>query len=177
MQDELQEERRIAERRWAKRDKQIQRVIANTSGMYGDLQGLIGTSLQAIPALMASTAENEGSNLWKEVHPLRLRSLHRSATTTISPTETGLSNPSIATKLDARYGCVNMAKITKASGQSGMPVPRKGRCGILIIGQSYCGIPGSRVCSTKPSDLRQAFARSMPEVDERIDDPRTGHRN
>ena len=29
-----------------------------------------------------------GSNLWKEVHPLRLRSLHRSATTTISPTET-----------------------------------------------------------------------------------------
>jgi hypothetical protein len=28
--------------------------------MYGDLQGLIGTSLQAIPALMASTAENEG---------------------------------------------------------------------------------------------------------------------
>jgi hypothetical protein len=59
MQDELQEERRIAERRWAKREKQIQRVIANTSGMYGDLQGLIGTSLQAIPALMASTAEDE----------------------------------------------------------------------------------------------------------------------
>jgi hypothetical protein len=59
MQDELQEERRIAERRWAKREKQIQRVIANTSGMYGDLQGLIGTSLQAIPALMVSTAEDE----------------------------------------------------------------------------------------------------------------------
>jgi hypothetical protein len=109
-----------------------------------------------------------GSNLWKEVHPLRLRSLHRSATTTISPTETGLSNPSIATKLDARYGCVNMAKITKASGQSGMPVPRKGRCGILIIGQSYCGIPGSRVCSTKPSDLRQAFAKSMLELRNRM---------
>jgi hypothetical protein len=59
MQDELQEERRIAERRWAKREKQIQRVIANTSGMYGDLQGLIGTSLQAIPALIASTADDE----------------------------------------------------------------------------------------------------------------------
>jgi hypothetical protein len=63
MQDELQEERRIAERRWAKRDKQIQRVIASTSGMYGDLQGLIGTSLQAIPALLASTAEDERINL------------------------------------------------------------------------------------------------------------------
>ncbi|MDE5446545.1 DUF2130 domain-containing protein [Bradyrhizobium hipponense] len=62
MQSELQEERRIAERRWAKREKQIQRVIANTSGMYGDLQGLIGTSLQAIPALMASTGEDERIN-------------------------------------------------------------------------------------------------------------------
>ena len=59
MQAELQEERRIAERRWAKREKQIQRVVANTSGMYGDLQGLIGTSLQAIPALLASTTEDE----------------------------------------------------------------------------------------------------------------------
>lgn len=59
MQSELQEERRIAERRWAKREKQIQRVIANTSGMYGDLQGLIGTSLQAIPALAAGPLFDE----------------------------------------------------------------------------------------------------------------------
>ena len=51
MQDELQEERRAAERRWAKREKQIQRVISNTSGMYGDLQGLIGSSLHNIPML------------------------------------------------------------------------------------------------------------------------------
>jgi Uncharacterized protein conserved in bacteria (DUF2130) len=51
MQKDLQEERRAAERRWAKREKQIQRVISNTSGMYGDLQGLIGSSLHNIPAL------------------------------------------------------------------------------------------------------------------------------
>ena len=51
MQNDLQEERRNAERRWAKREKQIQRVISNTSGMYGDLQGLIGSSLHNIPAL------------------------------------------------------------------------------------------------------------------------------
>ena len=31
--------------------KQIHRMIANTAGMYGDLQGIIGASLQAIPAL------------------------------------------------------------------------------------------------------------------------------
>ena len=51
MQEDLQEERRAAERRWSKREKQIQRVITNTSGMYGDLQGLIGSSLHSIPAL------------------------------------------------------------------------------------------------------------------------------
>jgi hypothetical protein len=51
MQKDLQAERRTAERQWSKREKQIQRVIANTAGMYGDLQGIIGTSLQAIPAL------------------------------------------------------------------------------------------------------------------------------
>lgn len=51
MQADLQEERRVTERRWAKREKQLQRVIFGTSGMYGDFQGLIGASLQAIPAL------------------------------------------------------------------------------------------------------------------------------
>ena len=51
MQEDLNEERRTAERRWSKREKQIQRVITNTSGMYGDLQGLIGSSLHNIPAL------------------------------------------------------------------------------------------------------------------------------
>ncbi|MBV8753578.1 MAG: DUF2130 domain-containing protein [Pseudonocardiales bacterium] len=51
MQQDLQEERRVAERRWSKREKQIQRVITNTSSMYGDLQGLIGSSLRTIAAL------------------------------------------------------------------------------------------------------------------------------
>jgi hypothetical protein len=58
MQKDLQEERRVAERRWARREKQIQKVISNTSGMYGDFQGLIGSSLQAIP-LLSSPAELE----------------------------------------------------------------------------------------------------------------------
>ena len=53
MQEDLQEERRSTERRWAKREKTIQRVISNTSGMYGDLQGLVGSSLATIPALTA----------------------------------------------------------------------------------------------------------------------------
>ncbi|SRR6266545_4146216 len=53
LQDDLLEERRVAERRWSRREKQIQKVISNTSGMYGDLQGLIGSSLQNITALTA----------------------------------------------------------------------------------------------------------------------------
>ena len=55
MQTDLQEERRITERRWAKREKQLQRVIFGTAGMYGDFQGLIGSSLQSIPALTDSS--------------------------------------------------------------------------------------------------------------------------
>ena len=53
MQTDLQSERRTTELRWSKREKQIQKVIANTAGMYGDLHGLIGSSLQSIPALTA----------------------------------------------------------------------------------------------------------------------------
>jgi len=59
MQNDLQEERRSAERRWAKRDKQIQKVISNTGGMYGDLQGLIGSSLQSIPLLASGESDEE----------------------------------------------------------------------------------------------------------------------
>ena len=49
--EDLDEEKRVAQRRWAKREKQLDQVIGNTSGMYGDLQGLLGTSMQPIPAM------------------------------------------------------------------------------------------------------------------------------
>lgn len=57
MKEDLDEEKRIAARRWAKREKQLELVIGNTSGMYGDLQGLIGTSMQPIPTLEAGKTE------------------------------------------------------------------------------------------------------------------------
>jgi hypothetical protein len=41
MRDDLDQERRAAERQWAKRTKQIEAVMFNISGMYGDLQGLV----------------------------------------------------------------------------------------------------------------------------------------
>ena len=43
MRDDLDQERRAAERLWAKRLKQIESVTFNIAGMYGDLQGLLPT--------------------------------------------------------------------------------------------------------------------------------------
>lgn len=41
MRKDLEQERRAAERQWARRAKQIDAVTFNVSGMYGDLQGLM----------------------------------------------------------------------------------------------------------------------------------------
>jgi len=59
MKIELDKEKRLYERSWAKREKQLQSVLLNTAGMYGDLQGMIGSSMQTIPALEAGTDEEE----------------------------------------------------------------------------------------------------------------------
>ena len=49
MQEGLNKERKLFEANWAKREKQIQKVISNTVGMYGDLSGLV--TLQPIKML------------------------------------------------------------------------------------------------------------------------------
>ena len=38
-------------KQWAKRDEQINRVMQATVGMYGDLQGIAGKTLQEIEGL------------------------------------------------------------------------------------------------------------------------------
>jgi hypothetical protein len=48
---DLEKEKRAYEKIWAKREKQIERVIDNTVGMHGDLQGLMGTALPEIKSL------------------------------------------------------------------------------------------------------------------------------
>lgn len=53
MQSDIAEERRVSERRWARREKQVQTVINSTSGMYGDLQAMVGSSLEQIKLLEA----------------------------------------------------------------------------------------------------------------------------
>jgi hypothetical protein len=51
MQDQLNKERRAMERQWKQREKEIERVIKNTVGLYGDMQGIIGGQIPSIPAL------------------------------------------------------------------------------------------------------------------------------
>ena len=51
MQDQLNKERRAMERHWKQREKEIERVVKNTVGLYGDMQGIIGGQIPTIPAL------------------------------------------------------------------------------------------------------------------------------
>lgn len=51
LQDQLARERRAMEKLWKEREKQIERVILNTVGMYGEMRGILGGSLPDIPQL------------------------------------------------------------------------------------------------------------------------------
>jgi len=51
MQDDLERERKAIMKQWAKREVQIERVMQATVGMYGDLQGIAGKTLQEIEGL------------------------------------------------------------------------------------------------------------------------------
>ncbi len=58
MQEDLDKERKAIMKQWAKREEQIQRVMGATVGMYGDLQGIAGKSLQEIEGLEFPALEN-----------------------------------------------------------------------------------------------------------------------
>ncbi len=51
MQEDLDRERKAIMKQWAKREEQIMRVMGATVGMYGDLHGIAGKSLQEIEGL------------------------------------------------------------------------------------------------------------------------------
>jgi hypothetical protein len=51
MQKDLDQERKVITRQWAKREEQIDRVMQATVGMYGDFQGIAGQTLQQIEGL------------------------------------------------------------------------------------------------------------------------------
>ena len=60
MQEDLDKERKAIMKQWAKREEQIERVMGATVGMYGDLQGIAGKSLQEIEGLGLLALGHEG---------------------------------------------------------------------------------------------------------------------
>jgi len=57
MQGNLDREKKAITRQWAKREEQIDRVMQATVGMYGNLQGIAGRTLQEIEGLDFKTDE------------------------------------------------------------------------------------------------------------------------
>lgn len=64
MQEDLDAEKRVITKQWAKRQQQIERVMVSTVGMYGDLQAIAGKTLLQIEGLelkALGTANEEGA--------------------------------------------------------------------------------------------------------------------
>ena len=51
MQEDLDREKKVITKQWAKREQQIDQVMQATSGMWGDLQGIAGKTLNEIEGL------------------------------------------------------------------------------------------------------------------------------
>ena len=58
MQEDLDREKKVIMKQWAKREEQIERVMGATVGMYGDLQAIAGKSLQEIEGLELKALES-----------------------------------------------------------------------------------------------------------------------
>lgn len=51
MKSDLESEQRSMRGIWKKREKQIEKVLLNTTGMYGSIKGIAGSALQEVPLL------------------------------------------------------------------------------------------------------------------------------
>jgi hypothetical protein len=70
MRKELESEKRAVMKAWAKREKQLERVMANTAGMYGELEGIFGRGLPRIDLLELSTDEDAGDKVAQPALPV-----------------------------------------------------------------------------------------------------------
>lgn len=61
MKEELDTEKRAMQRIWEKREKQIERIISNTAGMYGELEGMAGQELPSLPILELPNSDKESN--------------------------------------------------------------------------------------------------------------------
>ena len=49
--EDLEKEKRWFAQKWSRQEKEIRKIVDNTHGMYGELQGVTGRSLPEIKAL------------------------------------------------------------------------------------------------------------------------------
>ncbi|MCD0471636.1 DUF2130 domain-containing protein [Flavobacterium sp. JAS] len=59
MQGDLDAEKRAMQRIWKQREKQIEKVVHNTLGMYGSIRGIAGNAVQTVRALELDFIEEE----------------------------------------------------------------------------------------------------------------------
>ncbi len=62
MDDDLEKEKRAMTRIWSRREKLIERVKHGTVCMYGELEGIMGSEIPALPALEMPHALEEGED-------------------------------------------------------------------------------------------------------------------
>lgn len=69
MQGDLDAEKRAMQRIWKQREKQIEKVVHNTLGMYGSIRGIAGNAVQTVRALELDFIEekNEDPNDLKDL--------------------------------------------------------------------------------------------------------------
>jgi len=58
MKEDLDKEKKAISKQWAKREEQLERVMQSTVGMYGDLQGIAGQTIQEIEGLEMKALED-----------------------------------------------------------------------------------------------------------------------
>jgi len=63
MQEDLDKEKKAIMKQWAKREEQIDRVMQAKVGMYGDLQGIAGKTLQEIEGLEMKAIESDSRSV------------------------------------------------------------------------------------------------------------------
>lgn len=69
MQEDLDKEKKAIMKQWAKREEQIDRVMQATAGMYGDLQGIAGKSIQEIEGLEMKALDAPPSPTKEDLNP------------------------------------------------------------------------------------------------------------
>jgi hypothetical protein len=75
MQQDLDKERKTMTKLWAKRQEQIRCVIESTAGLYGDLQGIAGKTLQEIEGLDIPAIEVSLDSPATSVSPIETESV------------------------------------------------------------------------------------------------------